>query len=353
MAGVLTAFGTTPVWCANTPASSPALGKWGGPPADKVVTIVPPIRAESPKDGVSPRIEFAADATEGRLSVKVDGAEAFVYRYGTANELPFPCLYPVWSPSGKALTEQGNVFPWPHHESFWFVNDVKLDGQEPSAMYYSLYHRTDPNDWNSPFTNQIVQVEFLPQKQQVPDQAEIGMKLLWQKSPKIPLADQEQHIRVVALGGGEYFLDMHYRLTASYGKLTFVGDNIHYAWPMARMQEAFSPEKGAQVTNSEGSSTVFFPEFQVAHWVDMSNTVSGVPEGLALFSHSENPYPHKWFVHKHGMFGPRRIDAQDGKPFALEKGESIGTRVGVLIHKGDATAGKVAQRYADYIAGKL
>jgi hypothetical protein len=303
---------------------------------------------------VTPRIAFAANEAEGRLSVKVDGAEAFVYRYGTANELPFPCFYPVWSPSGKALTEQGNVFPWPHHESFWFVNDVKLDGHESSPMYYSLYHRTDTNDCNSPFSNQIVHVEFMPSKQLTPDQAEIGMKLLWRKFPQIPLADQEQRIRVVALSGGEYFLDIHYRLTASYGKLTFVGDNIHYAWPMVRMQERFSPRKGGLVVNSEeGVSKLLFPKFPVARWVDMSNTVGGTPEGLALFLDPRESQPHKWFVHSQGMFGPRRIAAQDGKPFTLAKGESIETRIGVLIHKGDATVGKVAERYADYIAGKL
>ena len=44
-----------------------------------------PVRTAS--EGVAPRIAFAANEAEGRLSVKVDGAEAFVYRYGTANEM--------------------------------------------------------------------------------------------------------------------------------------------------------------------------------------------------------------------------------------------------------------------------
>lgn len=339
--------------CGQEAAPADPLASWG-PPAKQVTKIVAPIRADTPKEPAGgPRIAFVPNEAQGRLRVMVDGVEAFVYRYGVDNELSMPCFYPVWSPSGKALTEAGRVFPWPHHQSFWFINDVEIEGQGISKLYYSVYDRIDPNDNRSPFKNAAVHVGFLPQKQIAPNQAGIGMKILWHKHLDIPLADQEQHVRVVALGGGEYFLDIQYKVTASYGKLITRDDGIHYAWPMVRMQESFSAAKGAKVTNSEGGETIFGHHDQVAHWVDTSNTVGGVTEGLAIFSHSQNPYPHTWFIHKQGMFGPRRIDSQNGKAFTVAKGESMETRVGILIHKGDAAAGKVAERYADYIAGKL
>jgi hypothetical protein len=38
-----------------------------------------------------------------------------------------------------------------------------------------------------------------------------------------------------------------------------------------------------------------------------------------------------------------------GKAFILLKGGSIRQRVGVLVHKGEVRAGKVAERYDDYV----
>ena len=35
------------------------------------------------------------------------------------------------------------------------------------------------------------------------------------------------------------------------------------------------------------------------------------------------------------------------------KGESIGTRSGVLVHKGGVKSGRVAERYQAYVDGKL
>jgi hypothetical protein len=55
----------------------------------------------------------------------------------------------------------------------------------------------------------------------------------------------------------------------------------------------------------------------------------------------------------YGCFGPRRADARSGKKFTLKKGESLRQRVGVLVHRGDVKSGRVAERYSQYIEGKL
>jgi hypothetical protein len=87
--------------------------------------------------------------------------------------------------------------------------------------------------------------------------------------------------------------------------------------------------------------------------MDYSCTVEGEMEGLAVFSHPSNGYPHKWLTRDYGTFGPRRIDEKSGKPFTLKKGETLAQRIGVLVHHGDADGGKVAERYQEYIAGGL
>jgi hypothetical protein len=62
---------------------------------------------------------------------------------------------------------------------------------------------------------------------------------------------------------------------------------------------------------------------------------------------------HKWLTREYGCFGPRRPDAVSGKPFILVKGTWVRQRVGVLVHSGDAIAGRVAERYKLYVDGQL
>jgi hypothetical protein len=38
-------------------------------------------------------------------------------------------------------------------------------------------------------------------------------------------------------------------------------------------------------------------------------------------------------------------------PFPLRKGEALGQRVGVLVHSGDVSSGRVRERYEKYVTG--
>jgi hypothetical protein len=327
------------------PAKKPA-----APVVQPEEVLHPPVRAGAPGTHAEPRVALKNDPATSRFSIIVDGAEALVYRYG--KDIGFVHFYPVWSPSGKAMTVE-EAPPYPHHQSFWFADTVQLVGQRKASFYGANYSRVDKKDPKSPFKDQIVHAEFLPEKRIGADQLETGMKLVWQIDQTVPVLDQDIRMRVVALGGGEYFLDMTYRVTAGYGDVNFVSDAVHYAWPYVRMHPQFSVDKGGQITNSEGGINQAGTCTKDAHWIDYSNTIAGTAEGLAIFSHSQNEYPHKWLTRDYGTFGPRRPDAQSGKPFTLAKGKSMERRVGILVHKGDVKAGQVAERYAAYLAGKL
>jgi hypothetical protein len=290
------------------------------------------------------------DGEAGRLSVLVDGAEALVYRYG--KDVCFPRFYPLWSPSGKVLTVQ-EAPPYPHHQSFWFADTVQLGDQRKVSFYSAVYSRIDKKDSQSPFRDHIAHAEFLPETRPTPDQVETGMKQVWQMDETVPVLDQEQRLRIVALGDGQYFLDLRYLVTATYGDVNFVSDAVHYAWPYVRMHPQFSVDQGGQITNSEGGINQKGTCSLDARWVDYSNTIAGRTEGLAIFSHSQNEHPHKWLTRDYGTFGPRRPDAQSGKPFTLAKGQSMDRRIGVLVHGGDVKSGAVGQRYQQYVEGKL
>lgn len=295
-----------------------------------------------------PKVAFHDDG-RGQLQILVDGREALAYQY--APDLDMAHFYPVRSPSGKSMTVE-QTEPYPHHRSFWFADTIQLEGNRQASTYFAINSK-DPKDPKSPFKDHIRHVAFVPGKTEG-NEGTIGMKLVWEMDRNVPMLDEQRLLRVVSLGEGEYFLDVTFTLTAAYGNVTFKSDNAHYAWPYIRINEQFNVEKGkATMTNSEGGVNQKQTHGKPAHWVDYSAPVADGFEGLAMFSHPSNGYPHTWLTRDYGTFGPRRVDAKNGKPFVLPKGESLVQRIGVLVHKGDVKTGRVAERYRQYVEDKI
>ena len=305
-------------------------------------------------DNKPPRVAFKPDDDKSTLTVLVDGKEAFVYQHGRKEDVPH--YWPLRSPSGKNMLVQ-HPNPYPHHRSFWFGDTVRLAGQTRTiSTYNALYSKkTLKLPDAEEFPDRVLHVKTEPLAAGA-NSARLRKTLVWQMHPKhTPVMDETRDLRIVALDGGEYFLDITFTVTAAYGDVQFLSDWVHYAWPYIRINKTFNVANGkGTITNSAGGVNEKGTNARPADWVDYSCNVGGVTEGLAVFSHSDNPRPHKWLTRDYGTFGPRRIDAQSGnKKFVLKKGQSLKTRVGILVHRGDVLTGKVLPRYKDYVAGKL
>jgi hypothetical protein len=311
--------------------------------ASSFVSAAEPANADR---SATPRIQLERDDAAGQLRALIDGREAFVYRYGADVDLPH--YWPVRSPSGKSMTIQ-HPDPYPHHRSFWFADKVRLAEQRDVNFYACLYTGQDNKP---PYRDHVRHVELLANAG-TPQEPVIRTKLLWEMDADKPVLDELREMRVVALGDGEYFLDVTFTVTASYGDVTFTSDATHYAWPYIRMDPAFSVQQGGTITSSEGGVNQKGTNGKEARWIDYSNTVEDQTEGLAVFSHADNEQPHQWLTRDYGCFGPRRVDARSGKPFVLERGESLKRRVGVLVHRGNVSGGKIAERYEAYVRAKL
>lgn len=306
--------------------------------------------AEDPVAKETPRVQFHRDDAKGQMQVMVDGREALVYQYGP--DVDVVHYYPVRSPSGKSMTVQ-RTDPYPHHRSFWFGDTVRLAGQARDASFYApLYSAEDKKDPKPPFRDHVRHVEFTPAKLSR-DRAEIGMKLAWEMDGDKPVMDEVRNMRIVALGEGQYLLDVTFAVTAAHGDVTFTSDWVHYAWPYIRMNKEFSVDGGGTILNSEGAKNQKETNGKEARWVDYFNTVDGKTEGLAFLSHPDNPHPHKWLTRDYGCFGPRRVDAQSGTKFTLKRGQSLSRRVGVFVHKGDTREAQVGEVFEKYAKGVL
>ena len=303
-----------------------------------------------PAGNTASRIELRRDEQAGTMSCLIDGKEAFVYHYGKDVDLPH---YLLRSPSGKMMTLQQAKAPhkYPHHRAVWFADTVQLAGKRKVSFYNAFYSGGTKKNPKPPFRDRIRHVGFAKDRLER-DSATVGIKLLWEMDHKTPVLDETRAMRIDALAGGEYLLDITFTVTAAHGDVAFVSDAVHYAWPYVRMTPQFSVDSGGTITNSTGGVNQAGTHDKVATWMDYTNTIGGTTEGLAVFSHADNAHPHKWLTRDYGTFGPRRIAAKSGKKFVLKKGKSMQRRVGILVHNGDVKGGKVARRYEQYTSGK-
>ncbi|MGB2906134.1 MAG: DUF6807 family protein [Candidatus Aminicenantaceae bacterium] len=296
-----------------------------------------------------PEIQLQNDEAGGILRVLISGQEAFVYQY--AARLDLAHYWPLNSPSGRNMLVQ-QTEPYPHHRSMWFADTVRFKGERDVSTYNALYsgEQSRENTYDPPFSDHVRHRSFRRLDTAV-GRAVVDSELVWEMDKDRPILNETRHVIVHALGKGEYLLDLMFTLTSAYGDVEFVSDDVHYAWPYLRLQTRFSGENGGVITDDIGTAGQEATNMQVALWIDYSNTLEGITEGVAVFQWPDEQ-DHRWLTREYGCFGPRRPDAQSGHPFVLEEGESLTQRVGVLVHRGDVKTGRVAERYQSYVSGK-
>ncbi|MBK8975832.1 MAG: PmoA family protein [Planctomycetes bacterium] len=282
----------------------------------------------------------AVDVTPGATRVSIADREAFVYCTDPAFAIPH--VYPLRSPSGRSLLVQ-RTEPYPHHRALWIADKVQL-GDGPVVDYYHEWRNL--KDAEHP---ELGHVSFIR-----PDAVRAGpagfvAEATWMSDPSTPVLADTRRFAVEDLGDGEYLVDLQFELRAAYGPVTFRSDKVHYAWPYLRMEPAFSVASGGTLVDDRGRVGQQATDGEVAAWVDYSNALDGVAEGVAVFTPPDGT-PRVWLTRDYGTFGPRRPDAWSGTGFTLAAGESLSGHVGILVHRGDAQSGRVAERYAAWAA---
>jgi hypothetical protein len=295
-----------------------------------------------------PEVVLSRDDAVGRLSVVVDGAEILAYQYGAQEAVPH--YWPLRSPSGKLLTVQ-QTEPYPHHRSLWIADHVRGPDAPAVDFYHWVKNYRTADRPESGFRHSIRHRRF-GIVQPAGDRTVVEAELQWTVDPERPVLDEQRALRIVALGAGEYFLDLTWTLRASHGPVHFVSDQVHYAWPFVRVHPRFSGEQGGTLVNDSGQRGQAATDGKAARWIDYFNTVEHTTEGIALMLYPDGR-PHKWLTREYGTFGPRRSDDFSGTQFTLPMGSTLQGRVGILIHRGDVDVGQVAQRYQQYVEGRL
>ncbi len=292
-------------------------------------------------------LEIQRDDDAGKLTVVMDGRDILTYQYG--KEFAIPHYWPVRSPSGKLLTVQ-HPDPYPHHRSLWIADKLQCGSGPVVDFYHCVKNYNQEGQPESGFRHFIRHQRFGELKAER-GRVIIEAELTWFVNQTTPVLDERRTMSVMALGNGEYLLDLAWELKASHGDVKILSDDVHYAWPYVRMHPQFSGESGGVIVNDRGLQGQSGTHDQVAKWIDYSNTVEETTEGLALFIFDDGN-EHRWLTREYGTFGPRRPDQTSGSNFELRLGDSLSGRVGILVHRGDVHSGKVNLRYQQYLEGK-
>lgn len=262
-------------------------------------------------------------------------------------ELALPHWFPLRSPSGKELLVE-HPDPYPHHRAMWIADKVQLGDGPIVDFYHCTKNQIDPGDAGKGYWHAI-RAAAPPRARLRDGRAELEVDLQWRIGEQ-PVLDDHRTLVVTPLPDGELLLDLEWTLRAAHGPVTFHSDAVHYAWPYLRLHPQFSVAAGGALVDDQGRRGQAATDGQPAAWIDCSNTVDNVTEGVAVFAPPGGR--RRWLTRDYGCFGPRRDDAHNGTRFTLAAGAELGDRVRIFVHRGDAAGGRVAARYRDFVEGR-
>jgi len=257
-----------------------------------------------------------------------------------------PCFYPLRGPNGVNVTRHyplrpdvpGETNDHVHHRSMWVafgdVNGVDNWSEELGHGY--TVHRHSQNVFSGVVCGGFETVSDWTDAQ--------GNKLL----------EQYLRVRVFPLPAEEALIDISVSLRATEGDVRF-GDTKEGGILSVRVASSMDVPRGGRIENSEGG--VNEPETwgKRAHWCDYSGVLDGVPVGIAILQHpSSFRHPAWWHVRDYGLMtvNPFGLAAfthgQEHGEYILPRGESLHWQFRVCIHRGDATAGRIAMHWQNF-----
>lgn len=298
---------------------------------------------------------------DDRVRIEIDGKLFTEYRHTGA---PHVYYWPVIGPGGAKMTRAwpmaevpGEERDHPHHRSLWFshgaVNGVDFwaelasyGSKPPKHPIGSIVHDRVLKTASGEKSGELITA----QKWAAPDGT-------------VPLTSTQRFV-VHHRPEAERLFDFEITLTAGTMDV-LLGDTkegtaaIRIAESMRLKGPKATPGAG-KILNSEGDTDgkVWGKR---ARWVSMSGPIDGSIYGIAMFDHPSNPrHPTRWHARDYGLFAANpfcetEMDKNQPKgagDFSLKAGQSATFRYRLYIHQGDAAAGKVAERYAEYAAEK-
>jgi hypothetical protein len=301
-----------------------------------------------------------AELPDGKLSVHVGGQLFSTYYFGS--DVARPYFHPLIGPTGEPVTRGypmvaapdgtenvGRRHPYdhPHHRSFWFAHgdvngaDNWSEGEGHATQRHAGFSRLISGPVYGSFDETV---EWLDRQG----------SLVMMETRRVTFFD---------VGPDERLFDVSLRFNASSGTVTF-GDTKEGGLIAVRVASSMDgpekrrPEGAGKIENSYGGLQEDETWGKRAEWCDYSGPVGSETLGICMMDHPLNPrYPTHWHVRGYGLMTANPFGLHDFyKDSDTHRGdwtipayESRNFAYRVLIHRGDAAAGQVRERYHDFI----
>jgi hypothetical protein len=331
-------------------------------PAFAILLFVPAIYAAEPTALTAKKTDNAIEFYAGK---------ELVARYHIGPDVAKPYLWPLNAPGGTCVTRG-----WPmqeglpnetkdhvHQKSAWFCHgDVIPEGLELKIR--SADKNVKGVDfWSEGKGHGIIACVRVDDPKSEANKAWVVTKNEWRAPDGTKILDEERTLDVQSFGDSQL---IHFRiiLEASVCPITF-GDTKEGSMGV-RVSDEFrltAPKSDGVVTSSDGKTAKAPAKDNLpmwgkrADWHDYSGSVDGKTVGIAIFDHPANNPRAAWHTRAYGLmaanpFGRASFPDAKGDLFKLAKGEKLKLDYGLLIHKGDATEAKVADRFAAFAKEK-
>ncbi|MBL8794501.1 MAG: PmoA family protein [Planctomycetia bacterium] len=278
--------------------------------------------------------------TENTLEVTIANKPFFTYQYNTKDpELRRPIFHPVHGPSGKSITQLGEVpgkkVAHFHHTALWIAHQNwtamghgNLDNWQMNKNCTKIEHVKFDKIESGPLAARFIeQLSWLDGK---------GEKVLLAETRTVTVPKREAASRVI---------DIDLSLKAQDLPVTL--NKTPYHLLACRVLDAMLPKNGGAMLNSEGKKNP--PDGAPAHWIDVSGKFEDEEQGIALFNHPKNdrqPVPCLQFSGQTIGLSPTHKE-----PLTIAAGKEARFRFRALVHVGNAETAKVAAEYEAYAKG--
>ncbi len=275
------------------------------------------------------------------IAVTLNDRHFTTFRYAKTQFRPY--FFPVHGPNGCEVT-RGET------------SEISKDHVHHRSLYVAYGEVNDVDLWGEGSNSGRVVPQNFTQKQGGAVVGRIYTQNSWQTQAGDVLMTDNQNFRIYNLPEDAAIIDLDLTFIASAGDVHF-GDTKEGGIMSIRVHPSMNASDGGQIENAFGGLNEAETWGKRANWCDYSGVVDGTPVGIAVFDHIVNPrYPTYWHVRNYGLMGSNifgggtfeRDPSKDGS-YTLKQGEEMHFQFRVLIHAGDATVGKVGQKYHDFI----
>ena len=259
------------------------------------------------------------DRVEEELRYKFYYQGQFALAYNKGNlewgdfYLSRPNLFPVYSPSGRAVTTNC-AYRYNHHKSIF--------------LGHGRTNRTNFFHDNNPTRDDLGDIALVEAKSEVNDTG-ITLRTLnhWVTKRGERVLAEERDIEWRP-GENVHVLDVSCTLNPVENDVIF--DKETHSFFGVRVADTIDVEDGGRAVNSNGEENEKGIMGKMADWVDYSGIVAGAKVGVTLMHHPDNP-PSPYFLRDYGtMLSNFTLDG----PCELKKTDKLIQRWRILVHEG-------------------